>query len=142
MILILCLYFGLINFICILFSFFSDINMIVSGRPPFQISCSFQCPALLATLIFAFFSVIHHFHISYNAPYLPVKILHNLCVSFVLGITVVILGGKFGALWEMWKSWIAFCFFFSPKKLFSFLHKCTCITIHYSLKQLIDILTY
>ena len=30
-----------------------------------------------------------HFHISYNAPYLPPKILHNLCFSFLLGITAV-----------------------------------------------------
>ena len=30
-----------------------------------------------------------HFHISRNAPYLPPKMLHNLCVSFPLGITAV-----------------------------------------------------
>ena len=30
---------------------------------------------------------IDHFHISHNAPYLPPKILHNLCFSFSLGIT-------------------------------------------------------
>ena len=29
-------------------------------------------------------------HISHNAPYLPPKILHNLCVSFLLGITAVL----------------------------------------------------
>ena len=28
---------------------------------------------------FAFFFVIRHFHISHNAPYLPPKILRNLC---------------------------------------------------------------
>ena len=28
-----------------------------------------------------------HFDISHNAPYLPPKILHNLCFSFLLGIT-------------------------------------------------------
>ena len=28
-----------------------------------------------------------HFHISHNGPYLPPKILHNLCFSFLLGIT-------------------------------------------------------
>ena len=28
-----------------------------------------------------------HFHISHTAPYLPPKILHNLFVSFLLGIT-------------------------------------------------------
>ena len=28
-------------------------------------------------------------HISTNAPYLPPKILHNLCCSFLLGITAV-----------------------------------------------------
>ena len=32
---------------------------------------------------------IHHFHISHNAHYLPPKILHNLCFSFLLGITAV-----------------------------------------------------
>ena len=32
---------------------------------------------------------IRHFHISHNAPYLPLKILHNLCFSFLLGITAV-----------------------------------------------------
>ena len=30
-----------------------------------------------------------HFHIFHNAPYLPHKILHNLCFSFLLGITAV-----------------------------------------------------
>ena len=30
-----------------------------------------------------------HLHISPNAPYLPPKILHNLCCSFLLGITAV-----------------------------------------------------
>ena len=30
-----------------------------------------------------------HFHISHNAPCLPSKILHNLCFSFLLGITAV-----------------------------------------------------
>ena len=30
-----------------------------------------------------------HFHISYKAPYLPPKILHSLCFSFLLGITAV-----------------------------------------------------
>ena len=55
-----------------------------------------------------------HFHISYNAPYLPPKILHNLCFSFLLGYysrpkrnwkqcLCKILGGKEGALWKMWK---------------------------------------
>ena len=29
-------------------------------------------------------------HISHNAPYLPPQILHNLCVSFLLGITAVL----------------------------------------------------
>ena len=32
---------------------------------------------------------IRHFHISHNAPYLPPKILHNLCFSFLLGFTAV-----------------------------------------------------
>ena len=30
-------------------------------------------------------SAIRHLHISHNAPYLPHKILHNLCFSFLLG---------------------------------------------------------
>ena len=33
--------------------------------------------------------VIRHIHISHNEPYLPPKILHNLCFSFLLGITAV-----------------------------------------------------
>ena len=28
-----------------------------------------------------------HLHISHNAPYLPTKVLQNLCFSFLLGIT-------------------------------------------------------
>ena len=32
---------------------------------------------------------IHHLHISPNAPYLPPKVLHNLCCSFLLGITAI-----------------------------------------------------
>ena len=51
--------------------------------------------------VFFFF---RHFHISHNAPYLPPKILHNLCFSFLLSITAVprdlckIWGSKWGAL--------------------------------------------
>ena len=45
----------------------------------------------------------------------PEKNLHNLCFSFLLGMTAVprkkclckILGGKYGALWDMWKWRIA-----------------------------------
>ena len=33
--------------------------------------------------------VIRHFHIFHNAPYLPPQFLHNLCFSFLLGITAV-----------------------------------------------------
>ena len=36
---------------------------------------------------------IRHFHISHNAPYCPPpppQILHNLCFSFLLGITAVL----------------------------------------------------
>ena len=33
--------------------------------------------------------MIRNFHISHNAPYLPPQILHNLCFSFLLGITAV-----------------------------------------------------
>ena len=32
---------------------------------------------------------IHHFHIDYNAPCLPPKILRNHCFQFLLGITVI-----------------------------------------------------
>ena len=32
---------------------------------------------------------IHLLHISHNAPYLPPRILHNLCFSFLLGTTAV-----------------------------------------------------
>ena len=55
-----------------------------------------------------------HLHISHNALYLPPKILHNLCFSFLLGITAVPreienimpmqnFGGKYGALREVCK---------------------------------------
>ena len=37
----------------------------------------------------AWIASIRHLHISHNAPYLPPKILHNLCFSFLVGITVV-----------------------------------------------------
>ena len=33
---------------------------------------------------------IRHLHISHNAPYLPPLNLHNLCFSFLLGITAVL----------------------------------------------------
>ena len=32
---------------------------------------------------------IRHFHISHNTPYLPPKVLHNLCFSFLLIIRAV-----------------------------------------------------
>ena len=67
--------------------------------------------------------VIRNFHISHNAPYLPPKILHNLCFSFLLGITAISreiennVYVKFEGLvrcklWEMWSgvSWdVFFC---------------------------------
>ena len=31
----------------------------------------------------------HYFHIDHNAPWLPLRILHNHCFRFLLGITVV-----------------------------------------------------
>ena len=34
-------------------------------------------------------TTIRDLQISHNAPYLPPKILHNLCFSFLLGITAV-----------------------------------------------------
>ena len=39
--------------------------------------------------VFVQFINIRHLHISHNEPYLPPKILHNLCFSFLLGITAV-----------------------------------------------------
>ena len=39
--------------------------------------------------VFFYLNAIRHLHISHNAPYLPPKILHNLRVSFLLGITAV-----------------------------------------------------
>ena len=38
---------------------------------------------------FSYLSAIRLFHISHTAPYLPPKILHNLCFSILLGITAV-----------------------------------------------------
>jgi len=35
-----------------------------------------------------------HFHIFHNAPYLPHKILHNLCFSFLLGNAYAKFGGQ------------------------------------------------
>ena len=67
-------------------------------------------------------NTIRHLHISHNAPYLPPKILHNLCFSFLLDIRAVPreiennayakfgggeAGGKQGALWELCKWRIA-----------------------------------
>ena len=62
------------------------------------------------------FFVTHHFHIDHNASCLPSKILHNHCLQFLLGITVVPReiedngyakfwgrGGKQGALWSIHK---------------------------------------
>ena len=43
----------------------------------------------MLSVIFGHMCCIHHLHISHNAPYLPPKILHNLCFSFLLGITAV-----------------------------------------------------
>ena len=47
----------------------------LSAGIDFRSKCSDQC------------CVIRHLHISHNAPYLLPKILHNLCSSFLLGIT-------------------------------------------------------
>ena len=65
--------------------------------------------------------VIRNFHISHNAPYLPPKILHNLCFSFLLSITAISREIENNAyvkfeglvrckLWEMWSgvSWDVF----------------------------------
>jgi len=56
---------------------------------------------------------IRHFHIPHNTPGLPPKILHNLCLPCLLGITVIPrepedsafakVGGKLGVLRGMWK---------------------------------------
>ena len=48
------------------------------------------CPMLLVLLVYDFRAVIRHLHIPHNAPYLPPKILHNFCVSFLLGFTAVL----------------------------------------------------
>ena len=39
--------------------------------------------------LYLFYFLIRHLHISHNAPYLPPKILHKFCFSFLLGITAV-----------------------------------------------------
>ena len=44
-----------------------------------------------------------HFHISHNGPYLPPKILHNLCFSLLLGITAFsreIENSAYAKFWE------------------------------------------
>ena len=68
---------------------------------------------------------IHHFYMDHNNPFLRPKILHNHCVQFLQGMTVVpgnrrqwlwkILGIKKGALWSMWKWWIATFFNYSVR---------------------------
>jgi len=45
---------------------------------------------------------IRHFHISHNAPYLPLKIFHNLCFSFLLGITAVLREIENNAYTKFW----------------------------------------
>ena len=65
--------------------------------------------------------VIQHVHIAHNAPCLPPKVLHNYCLQFLMGITVVqreltwtqllckislLLRSKQSALWAVWKWWI------------------------------------
>ena len=41
---------------------------------------------------------------SHNAPYLPTKILHNLCFSFLLGITAVPREIENNAYSEFWRA--------------------------------------
>ena len=45
-------------------------------------------PKVMTSLLSSPISI-RHLHISHNAPYLPPKSLHNLCFSFLLGITAV-----------------------------------------------------
>ena len=50
---------------------------------------------------------IRHFHITHNVPYLPPsppppKILHNLCFSFLLGITAVSGGIENNTYAKLW----------------------------------------
>ena len=44
----------------------------------------------------------HHLHISHNAPYLPPKILHSRCFSFLLGITAFLREIENNACAEFW----------------------------------------
>ena len=46
--------------------------------------------------------LIRHKHISHNAPYLLPKILHNLCFSFLLGVTAVPGESKNNAYANFW----------------------------------------
>ena len=41
----------------------------------------------IQTVWLAWIASIRHLHISHHAPYLPPKILHNLCFSFLVGFT-------------------------------------------------------
>ena len=47
---------------------------------------------------------IRHFHISHNVSYLLPKILHNLCFSFLLGITAVPRETENNAYAKFWRA--------------------------------------
>ena len=47
---------------------------------------------------------IRHLHISHNAPSLPPKILHNLCFSFLLGLTAVLREIENNAYAKFWRA--------------------------------------
>ena len=66
----------------------------MEALPSDALSPSFSCLELTcwrspATQVFVLNHPIRHLHISHNAPYLPPKIWHSLCFSFLLGITAV-----------------------------------------------------
>ena len=84
-------------FICMLL--FLILSSLAFVNPPRRTPRSSELSGKLKSL-FAFVVVlllvlswtiyfIHHLHISHNAPFLPSKIFHNLCFSFILGITAV-----------------------------------------------------
>ena len=69
-----------------LFSFsFLYVQPSVTHRYQLELTC-WRSPA---TQVFVLNHPIRHLYTSHNAPYLPPKIWHSLCFSFLLGITAV-----------------------------------------------------
>ena len=54
----------------------------------FDIPLCVFCNSYIGSLPVTHLSI-HHFHVDYNVPCLPHKILHNHCFQFLLGITIV-----------------------------------------------------